>query len=407
MKKILVCVMLGAIAAVGVQGNVPAETPTAGANFDWPQWRGPARTGISEEKGWLQAWPAEGPKILWQAALGTGFSSFATQGDRVYTLGHKDGKDVVWCLNANTGEEVWKFEYPAALYDIQHEGGPSSTPTIDGDRVYTLSKQGDVFCLNAATGAKIWHDVLPEDLGAEIPRWGFSGSPVVSGELLILDAGPVAALNKMTGKTVWMSPDYKVGYSSPVLLELEGKPCVALFNGSGLVVVDVADGKPVADLYPWGREVNAAAPIVSGNKILVSSSYNQGAALVEVANGKQTQLWKNANMRNHINSSVKWNDHVYGFDDKDLRCIDFNTGEPTWTQDGLGKGSLMLADGKLIILSESGELVLAEAAPDAFKELARAQVLGGKCWTVPVLSNGKVFCRNAAGDMVCVSLARE
>ena len=353
MKKILVCVMLGAIAAVGVQGNVPAETPTAGANFDWPQWRGPARTGISEEKGWLQAWPAEGPKILWQAALGTGFSSFATQGDRVYTLGHKDGKDVVWCLNANTGEEVWKFEYPAALYDIQHEGGPSSTPTIDGDRVYTLSKQGDVFCLNAATGAKIWHDVLPEDLGAEIPRWGFSGSPVVSGELLILDAGPVA------------------------------------------------------DLYPWGREVNAAAPIVSGNKILVSSSYNQGAALVEVANGKQTQLWKNANMRNHINSSVKWNDHVYGFDDKDLRCIDFNTGEPTWTQDGLGKGSLMLADGKLIILSESGELVLAEAAPDAFKELARAQVLGGKCWTVPVLSNGKVFCRNAAGDMVCVSLARE
>jgi outer membrane protein assembly factor BamB len=172
-----------------------------------------------------------------------------------------------------------------------------------------------------------------------------------------------------------------------------------------VVALSVADGKELWR-FPWKTQydVNPTDPILSGNKVFISSGYNHGAGLFDVGSSPPKKVWENKNMRNHMNSCVLWKGHVYGLDENQLRCLVFDTGEVKWTDKVTGKGSLMLADGKLIVLSEKGELLVADASPDGFKPIARAQVLGGKCWTTPVLANGKIYCRNAAGDVVCVDV---
>jgi outer membrane protein assembly factor BamB len=216
----------------------------------------------------------------------------------------------------------------------------------------------------------------------------------------------VAAFEKKTGNLVWKSAEnYGAGYASPVAFDLNGKRCVAVFNAYGLVVLSVADGKELSK-FPWDTsyEVNAATPLINGNEVFISSGYDRGAALLRLGGQNPQVVWENRNMRNHFNTCVVWNGHIYGFDDNKLACLDYKTGNALWSRPGLGKGSLTLADGKLIILSERGELVTAEADPAGFREISRAHVLGGKCWTAPVLYGGKIFCRNAQGDLVCLDV---
>jgi outer membrane protein assembly factor BamB len=179
-----------------------------------------------------------------------------------------------------------------------------------------------------------------------------------------------------------------------------------VFNSSGLVILDPKDGRELM-LHPWRTDwnVNAAIPIVSGDKVFISSGYNVGCALLQVSGDKPVVIWQNKNMRNHFNSCVLWKGYLYGVDESQLRCLDWETGDVKWTQRGLGKGSLMLADGKLIIMSDKGKLVIAEASPDEFKELASVKVLSGLCWTVPVLSNGKIYCANHEGDLICLDVS--
>ncbi len=180
---------------------------------DWYRWRGPDLNGISTETGWQTQWPAEGPKQLWKAAVGVGFSSMSISQGRVYTMGNDgDATDTVWCLDAATGAPVWKHSYPCPLDPKYYEGGTSSTPTVDGDRVYTMSRKGDLFCLDAAKGKVLWSKNIPADLGSEVPTWGFAGSPLVEGDLLILDIGTAGlALNKKTGAVIWHSGNGAAG----------------------------------------------------------------------------------------------------------------------------------------------------------------------------------------------------
>lgn len=375
----------------------------------WNQYLGPKRDNISPESGWLVEWPKEGPKQLWKAGVGTGFATVTISGGRVYTVGHVSDNNVLYCLDADTGKEVWHYKYPAPLMAKQHEGGPCATPTLDGGLVYVHGKQGQLLCLTADKGELVWRKDLDKELGAKMPTWGFAGSPLVEGDLLITDAGYAAAFNKKTGELVWKSADnYGAGYSSPVAFDHGGKRCVAIFNGLGLVILAVADGKEICR-FPWDTnyDVNAATPLINGNEIFISSGYDKGAALLRLAGDKPEVVWQNKNMRNHFNTSVVWKGFVYGFDESNLTCLEYKTGKPMWSQRGLGKGSLMMADGKLIILSERGELVIAEPNPEKYERISGAQVLGGKCWTVPVLFDGRVYCRNAKGDLVCMSVKRE
>lgn len=381
---------------------------------DWYQWRGPNRDGISNEKGWSSTWPTSGPKKLWEKSLGVGYATVAVSNGRVYTMGNVDKTDTVYCFNADTGAEIWKHSYPCATESGGHPG-PASTPTVDGEEVYTLSREGDLYCFNKASGDVVWHKNV-KDFGAKSPNWDYACSPLILGDMIVIDAGMALALDKSNGNLIWNTKDYGKswdikaqggGYSSPFAFELDGVQRLAVFNSSGLVILDPKNGKELS-IHPWRTDwnVNAAIPIVSRDKVFISSGYNVGCALLQMDGNNLSVVWQNKNMRNQLNSCVLWEGHLYGFDDKQLRCLDWETGDVKWTKKGLGKGSLMIADGKLIIMSDKGQLVIAEASPDSFNELASAKVLSGLCWTVPVLSGGKIYCRSHPGVLVCLDVSK-
>ena len=403
MKRLLLPAALAATAFSFFQTGLHAA--------DWPQWRGPNRDGVSTEKEWSPTWTADGPKQLWKANVGIGASSVAVAAGRLYTMGNANNTDSVVCLDAATGKEIWRHSYPQQLDKRMFEGGPASTPTVEGSRVFTLSQQGDIFCLDAATGKPVWHKNLASDFHGKRPQWGWACSPLVEEDMLIVDCGApgesTIALDKATGATKWKSGANDAGYGSPVAFNLGPVRCVAIFKATSLVGLDAASGRQLFE-HPWktSYDVNAATPVVSGDRIFISSGYDAGCELVQVSAGGAKSLWRNKNMRNHINSCVLWQGHLYGIDGQagggTLRCLDFQTGSVKWTQSVNG-GALMIADGKIILLNERGELMVADASPAGFKPAARAQVIGGHCWVVPVLAGGKIYCKNNQGDLVCLN----
>lgn len=374
---------------------------------DWPNFRGPTHDGISKETGWTTAWPADGPKVLWKAKVGLGFSAIVVANGRAYTQGNTKDVDTIFCFDANTGTPVWKHSYAAPLDPKYYEGGTSATPTVDGDRVYTISKRGIIHCLGAADGKVIWTKNLQEELGAKIPDWGFAGSFFIEGDLAILNIGAAGtALDKKTGKVVWTSGTEESGYSTPVPYDAAGERAVMLAIKQDVVALKIKDGKELWR-FPWKTQydVNAANPILSGSKVFISSGYNRGGGVFDISKNPPAKVWENKNMRNHMASSVLWQGHLYGVDENQLRCVVFETGEVKWTDKVTGKGSLILADGKLIVLTERGELIVANPAPEGFKAISRAQVVGGKCWSAPTLANGKIYVRTGPGDVVCLDVS--
>jgi len=379
-----------------------AALPTARA-ADWPQWRGPTRNGISSETGWRSQWTGAGPRRLWSLSVGQGFSSLAVKDGRVYTMGHEGGRDIVTCANALTGKVVWQHRYPCESGDYP---GPRATPTLHEGRVYTFSREGLALCLDAATGKPLWQRPLGRE-GGEAPNWGYAGSPLIQGDLVIYNAGASGiALDKKTGRIVWKGEAGKAGYASPVAFTgVGGQSGVAIFSDKGLVAVDARSGRRLWQ-HPWETsfDVNAADPIFSGDTVFISSNYGKGGALLRLSGGRPAVVWENRNMRNHVNTSVLVGGALYGNDENTLKCIDLRTGAERWRMRGMGKGGLIAADGKLLVLTERGELVIVRATPNQFTELARAKVIDGTCWTHPVLANGLVYCRSQEGTLVCVDL---
>jgi outer membrane protein assembly factor BamB len=384
-----------------------------GSSFgaDWPNWRGPNGNGVSDEAGWTTDWPAGGPKVLWRASLGNGFSSMAVSSGKVYAMGNVNDNDIVYCFDAATGDELWRRSYPEPKSAKNYEGGPNATPTVVDGKVYTLSKSGKVHCLDAKSGNVIWNKDLAKEFGIKSTTWGLSGSALVLGDMVVLNAGTLGiALDKNTGALKWESGKGPGGYSTPVPYTFGGKQYLALFGETTAAAVVAATGEKVWD-YEWktSYNVNAAEPIISGDTVFISSGYGKGCALLKLGAGGVSEIYNNKNMKNQVNSSVLWKGHVYGFSGNVggkgiLTCLDYATSDVKWTQKGLGTGSLIAADGKLIILGEKGKLVITEASPAGYKELASAQVLQGKCWTSPVLANGRIYARNAAGDLVCLDV---
>jgi outer membrane protein assembly factor BamB len=381
---------------------------------DWLSYRGPAQNGVSAEGGIATQFPADGPRVLWKANVGTGTSSVTVSAGRAYTMGNTGGKDRVVCFDTKSGREIWKYEYPLDIDKRMFEGGTAATPTIDGNRVYTVSHQGDLFCLDAATGRKIWYKHYQKDFGGRRPQWGFAGSPTIEGNLVILDVGgkgaSTVALDKTSGNVVWKSGDDEAGYATPVVANIGGKRTVVMFKASHLVGLDAKDGRELwRTEWKTNYDVNAATPIVVGDRIFISSGYGSGCALIEISGGSAVQKWRNKNLKAHINSPVYSKGHLYGIDDQasakaPLVCIDFATGQEKWSERGIG-GALVAADGKLIILSERGELIIAEESTAGFRPLSRAQVLGKRNWVQPTYAAGQLYCRNNEGDLVCLALS--
>ena len=391
------------------------EFNVAGAN-DWPSWRGPNRDGISAETDWQTKWSEGAPKILWEASVGVGYSSVSVVGRRLYTMGNIDDIDIVWCLDADTGKEIWSHKYPgkAGRYP-----GTRMTPTVDGSLVFTISREGELFCLNTADGKVRWETNITK-FGARQNKhkWGFSCSPLVLGELLILDVGTVLAFDKNNGKLIWQSGQEQAGCSSPVTVKFNGATYVTPFNHYGLILINAATGKEFAR-YEWPDPhggLKVVTPIVSADKIFISTAINKKeqdtCGLFQIdANGLKP-LVKNSNIGTHVTTCVLWQGYLYGFDgmigsEKSLMCLDFETLEVKWSKEQLKVGTLIIADGKLIILCADGELICAEASPAGFNQLGRLKVLSGKCWTSPVLANGRIFCRNHDGKLVCLDVRNE
>lgn len=385
------------------------------AEHDWPQWRGPDRDGISKETGWYTAWPQSGPVRLWEKNVGYGYSAVSVSDGRLFTMGNRGARDTVYCLNAETGAEFWTHSYPCRQ---GHFKGPRMAPTIDADRVYSLSREGNLFCFSAASGEIIWSRGLQKDFRLRSHRHGMSCHPLVVDNLLILEIGAedaaVIALDKMKGELVWRSGNEKLGYSSPVLATLGGQRCVVMLTGSALLGLNPQNGQQLWR-HPWTPESQCAiaTPIISGDKILLSSGYKTASALLQVKGAEVATLWQNQVIVTQYNTCVLVDGHLYGFHGNEqsniknqfLKCVSFETGQEVWKQAGLGKAALMYADGKLIILSELGDLVIAEASPKGYRELGRAPVVPKRCWTMPVLSDGKIYCRNERGDLVCIGIS--
>ena len=381
---------------------------TLGAGFtahaaDWPQWRGPGRTGISGEAGWAARWPAAGPRKVWSAKVGEGYSSAVVAGGRLYTTGNSGNQDTVVCLNADTGKPVWRYSYPCAAGDY---GGPRATPTVSGNLLYTLSREGQAFCFNTANGRPVWSKNLARETGAESPRWGFAGSPLVLGNQVIYNIGGAGtAVDKGTGKIVWKSGGGVSGYASPLPFQVGSQKGVAIFVGNAIVGVNPANGRELWR-HGWDTQydVNAADPIFYFDNVFVSSNYGKGCALIRLAGGRPAVAWQNRNMRNHTNSSVLLGGHVYGNDEGKLVCVDLKDGRTKWRGPGIGRGGLMAADGKLIVISERGELFTVAADPTRYTELSRASVGRGDYWTHPVLANGRIYVRSHEGDLTCLDV---
>jgi outer membrane protein assembly factor BamB len=375
---------------------------------DWPQWRGLNRNGISSERVSTN-WPAAGPKVLWRAGVGTGFSSVSVSQGRAYTLGNTTNEDTIWCFDALSGKRFWRHSYPALLGPQYYEGGPGSTPTVDGNQVFTISKWGDVFCLDAAKGTVVWqHDLRKEGL---VPnRWGFAGSPLIWHGLVILNAGTAGtALDRATGRQVWCNGTNAAGYASPTLFNAAGRDQVLIFAAKYLLGLDPQTGQELwRHFWETGWDTNNPDPYIWTNHVFISS-FTRGCALLSLRQGKPEVIYDSKVLHNHLSPGVLLGDYLYAFSgeahmETDFRCISLPRGELKWARKDPAFGSIISADGRLIVLSEKGELLLADASPAGLKPLARAKVLSGVCWTPPALANGRLYVRNAKGELLCLDL---
>ena len=378
---------------------------TTQALEDWPQWRGPHRDGLSAEKNLLKSWPQDGPPLAWRVGgAGEGYSSFAVAGGRIFTLGARGDREYVVAFDAASGKRLWEVAHGSRFKNDRGDG-PRSTPTVDGARLYVFGASGDLTSLDAASGKIAWTVNVVRDFGGQNIKWGFSESPLVSGDRIIVSPGgsgsAIVAVNKANGKLLWKSEGDTAGYSSAVLHEVGGVREAIVFTGQRALGLDIDNGRVLWSYDRVSNRVaNIATPIARGNHVFLSSDYGTGAALLELTPSAGAiaarEVYFTRNMRNHHASSVLIGDYLYGFSSAILTAMKFDTGEVAWRDRSVGKGSLVFADDMLYLFSEGGVAALAEATPTGYREHGRFSLETGSLptWTHPVVSNGKLFLRD-------------
>lgn len=384
--------------------GVTAITATVTAE-DWPNFRGPRYDGISTETAFRKA-RTEPLKMVWERDIGSAFSSFAVVGDRLYTCGMGEGKQVLYCLNAATGDVIWKRPFEDEFRN-SHGDGTRATPTINDGRIYVLGAHGRLVCADATTGKEIWDRKFVHP-----PTWAYSGSVLIEGDLAIASAGQddgaLIALNKKTGEVVWKSGSDPVGYAMPYPFTFSGKRYIVGFMGNSAVIVNASDGSEVwRTAWQTSWDVNAAMPIFHDGHLLLTSGYRTGAALYKLNTSgdklSADEVWRSDVLLNKFQSCVLHEGNLYVSDQKALKCVDFMTGNLRWSEPRVKHGPLMLADGHLILLTEGGQLRIGKADPSGFNPTTTADVLTGRCWAVPILHDGHLYARNL-DRVVCFDL---
>lgn len=386
---------------------------------DWPQFLGLRRDGSSPDPVTTN-WPAEGPRVRWSREVGSGFSGPVAVGNRVLLHQRRGNEEILECLDAEAdGKLLWSTAQPTAYRDdFGFDNGPRATPAIQGNRVFTFGAEGQLAAFDLDSGRLLWSSPLARQLGADKGFFGFASSPLADGSLVLVNLGApdnagIVAVEAATGRIRWKATSHAASYSAPILAPLDGALRAVFFTRAGLAVVVPADGTLIA-VHPWRSRqhasVNAASPLAIGtNRIFLTTSYDTGATLLEIRNGKVGTIWSNdESLSSHYASVVHRNGLIFGFHGRQetgasLRCIDAATGKVRWSRDGLGSGSLLLAGDRLLVLTERGELIAAPAVAEGFRPLARAQVLGTGTRAFPALAHGLWFGRDTK-KLVCLDL---
>ena len=388
---------------------------------DWPQFLGPNRDGHYVGSPIEVDWPGEAPKEVWRRPVGQGFAGPVIAGDLVFVFHRIGGREVIDALTAVSGEPVWRYEYPTTYRDdFGFDEGPRAAPIVADGRIVTFGAEGQLHTVSVATGEQIWSVDTQAEFGFRKGFFGAAGSPLVEDGRVIANIGGseagVVAFDLATGDVLWVATDDEASYSSPVQAEINNVPYAVFFTRNFLFGLDPANGA-VRFQRPWRprlrASVNAASPLIVDDLIFVSAQYGTGAGLFRVVGGRLHQLWVSDDvMSNHYATSVyaAADGVLFGFHGRQeygpsLRAVDLMTGEVHWSIDQFGAGTVTLAGDRLVIMRESGELVIADASPDSFTPLASAQVLPPTVRAYPAIANGLFYVRNEE-TLVCLDLRR-
>lgn len=432
------------IVLVNLVAAARSETPPA---YDWPDFLGPHRNGKSEERG-LQPWGTEGPTIVWQAPIGTGYAAPTIADGKLYHFARFDNVARLTCFDAATGKPIWTCDHPSDYEDLLgYNNGPRVTPIIDGDRIYTFSAEGILQCVHVADSKPVWRVDTMRDFNVVKNFFGVGSTPIVYGDLLLVNVGGspagsppdvysasgrvqpngscIVAFDKATGKVRWQTGDDLASYASPIIHRIAGRDILFMFARGGLLAIDPVKGQTLA-AFPWRarklESVNASTPIARDNELFISETYELGSALVRFTGDAFEEVWTDRNRRRNQAMALHWNTpiehqgYIYGSSgyhapDAELRCVDWRTGDVKWSQPDTGRSSLLLVEDKLVCLSEDGTLRVVRATPEKYEELAEwepvaedgAPLLAYPAWAAPALANGRLYLQGA-DRLVCIQL---
>lgn len=398
LSRVTLCAAL-AVAAVAAQAA------------DWPHWRGPQGNDSSTETGLLKEWPSAGPKQVWEAPLGPGYSSFAVVDGKVYTQYQDDKSQYLAAFDEKTGKPLWKAATGGVFTCVTKHNGPRATPTVEGEFVYALDGSGNLACVKAADGAVVWNKNILALAGAKNLTWGMAGSPFIVGDMILVNPGvdPAApkgasmmAINKKSGEVIWKTGNDLAGYSTPI--EYKGE--ILFFTEAGVQAV-TKDGKPTWS-FPWKTKygVNAANLVPNGDTLALCSGYEHGAAVIQPEGDKAKAIWEKKHFKtNYGMTPLLVDGYLYGTNDpKKLQCVDYKTGEEKWSMPVSATGQLFQADGLFYLFSEDGTLSLLKLTPEKGEVISSVKILPGQQrWAHPVIANGKLYLRDDK-KMVCLDV---
>jgi outer membrane protein assembly factor BamB len=416
--------VMGSEPLFGKQENIPVPVlpipPVTKGSADWTNWRGPNFEGKCAFKGIRTDW-SKGLKKLWSANYlcqdnaTASWSSPVVQGNRLIVPGRDSKNDWVFCINAETGELIWKSSY-AAESGSSHGPGPRATPFINDDKVYTLGRSGDLVCWNLEDGKLIWRKNVKDEGGTE-PTWGFSTTPLVFGDKVIVQGGGkalVLAYHKLTGELLWKSMEGEAGYAAAITMNLQNELKLLIYHGTGLSCLNPSDGKSLWTA-PWPTKyfVNATTPLVSNDIIFHSSGYGMGCEALKVTSEGFSVLWRNNLIEAQHSDPVLVDGYIYGYSGESSRingqfkCVELASGKEMWSTGEIGQGTTTYVDGYLICLDIKGNLFLVQPNSSGFKQIGKIKAaikdVKNPAWTVPVIANGKIYLRYLQ-QMVCYSL---
>jgi outer membrane protein assembly factor BamB len=451
MYRATICViLLGLLHASNLRAQSPpaqATQPPTPASHDWPGFLGPHRNCKSDEHGLPKDWPPQGPPVVWQATVGTGYAAPAIADGRLFQFARIENNARLTCFDAKTGTQKWTCDYPTDFEDmLGYNNGPRATPMVEGSNVYTYGAEGVLQCVNIADGQMVWRVDTLKDFNVVKNFFGVGSTPLIYGDLLLVCVGgsppggptdvyaangqvepngtAIVAFDKLTGKVRWKTGNELASYSSPVLAKIGGRDIVFMLARGGLMAIDPQKGETITE-FPYRAKklesVNASTPVIVGDQIFISETYEIGSAVVQFDGAKFTEIWSDRNRRRkqamalHWNTPIENDGYLYGSsgyhtEEADLRCVEWKTGKFMWSEPSMGRSSLLLVDGTLVCLSEDGTLRLLRPNPEKYDELVKwelknqdSPMLPYPAWAAPALSNGLLYLE-AANRLVCLRL---